>query len=149
VAVFLFDANTGKQLGQSYVFYASAPTNESTILLPVMAADMGINPAKARFTYGAQGYDGFTGNFDFLGETLTGAVAPDAAKFNAYANAISTGGYAALAPLGVASVPLSINTAELPLSKPLGVMVVNMENASGAKEASLLRLGGSDEEDDD
>jgi hypothetical protein len=149
VAVFLFDAKTGKQLGQSIIFLATAPTNESTILMPIMAADMGIDPAHARFTYGAQGFDGFTGNFDFLGETTTGTVAPDAAKFNAFANAVSTGGFATVAPGGSASVPLTINTAEFALTRPLGVLVANIENASGAREATLLRIGGDEDDGDD
>jgi subtilisin family serine protease len=148
VAVFLFDFNTGAQLSQSFIFLASAPTNESTILLPVIAGDMGITAGKPRFTYGAQGFDGFTGKFDFLGETQTAAVSRDAARFNPFTNAVSTGAFVALAPRSTASVPLTIDPAEFRLTPARGVMVVGMDNFSGKSEANLLRIEG-DEQDDD
>jgi hypothetical protein len=138
VAVFLFDAKTGTQLAQSAIFYAEAPTNESTILMPIIAGDMGMSASSPRFTYAAQGFDGFTGNFDFLGETATGSVGPDAAKFNAFTNALSTGAFVAVAPRSKASVPLAIDRAEFRLTPPLGVMVVGIENFSGEEEAKLL-----------
>jgi hypothetical protein len=141
VAVFLFDFNTGNRLGQSFTFYADAPTNESTILLPIVAGDMGITAKSPRFTYGAQGFDGFTGNFDFLGETTTGAVGPDAARFNAFTSAVSTGAFATVKPRSTASVPLAINPAEFALTPPLGVMIVGMENFSGKKEAEVRPIG--------
>jgi len=147
VAVFLFDFNTGKQLGQTATFFAEAPTGESTILMPIIAGDMGITASNPRFTYGAQGFDGFTGNFDFLGETTTGAVGPDAARFNAFNNALSTGAFAVVGPRSTASVPLAINPAEFGLTPPLGVMIVGIENFSGKKEAEVQRIGGEIEDD--
>jgi subtilisin family serine protease len=148
MAVFLFDANTSKQLNQTAIFFADAPTNESTILLPIIAGDMGINAAHPSFAYGAQGLDGFTGKFDFLGETTTGAVAADAARFNAFNNAVSTGAFADVAPRATVSVPLTIDPVEFAKTPPLGVMVVGMENHSGSKEADLLRLGREGGDDD-
>jgi minor extracellular serine protease Vpr len=147
VAVFLYDLHTGLPASQSAVFLASAPTNESTILMPIVAGDLGIDASHPRFTYAAQAFDGFTANFDFVGETPAGAVAADAARFNAFSSAVSTGGFAVVPPLGTASVPLALDVAELAVTPPLGVMVVNLENASGRREATLLRLG--DGEDDD
>lgn len=147
VAVFLFDFNTGKQLGQSFIFFAGAPTNESTILMPIIAGDMGITVSSPRFTYAAQGFDGFTGNFDFVGETTTGAVGPDAARFNAFNNPVSTGAFAVVRPRSMASVPLAINPAEFELTPPLGVMIVGMENFSGKREAEVQAIGGAREDD--
>ena len=133
---------------QTVVFNATAPTNESTILMPIVAKDVGITAANPRFSYGAQGSDGFTGDFDFLGENADGTVAANAGRFNAFSSAVSTGAFATLAPRARTSVPLTINAAEFAATPALGVMVVGMENFSGKAEASLLRFErGEDDED--
>ena len=147
VAVFLFDFNTGEQLGQTATFFATAPTNESTILMPILSGDMGITASHPRFTYGAQGFDGFSGNFDFVGETVTGAVGLDAARFNPFTSAVSTGDFAVVGPGATASVPLSINAAEFAATPPLGVMIVGMENFSGNKEAQVVPFGEAEGDD--
>jgi hypothetical protein len=124
-----------------------APTNESTILMPIFAGDLGIKATSPRFSYAAEGSDGFTGDFDFLGENADGTVAANAGTFNAFNNAVSTGGFATLAPNARASVPLTINPAEFAVTPALGVMVVGLENFSGRAEANLLRFGRADDED--
>src|SRR5436309_9293392 len=40
---------------QTAVFNATAPTNESTIVMPIVAADVGIKASNPRFAYAAQG----------------------------------------------------------------------------------------------
>jgi len=132
---------------QTVVFAATAPTNESTILMPIVAADVGIKASSPRFAYAAQGFDGFTGDFDFLGENADGTAAADAGRFNAFNNAVSTGAFAVVGPRSRASVPLTINPTEFAATPALGVMVVGIENFSGRAEANLLRF--EREEDDD
>src|SRR5437773_2111084 len=132
---------------QTAVFTATAPTNESTILMPIVAADVGIKASNPRFAYAAQGFDGFTGDLDFLGEKADGTAAPDAGRFNAFNSAVSTGAFAVVGPRSRASVPLTINPTEFAATPALGVMVVGIENFSGRAEANLLRFGR--EEDDD
>jgi len=132
---------------QTVVFAATAPTNESTILMPIVAKDVGVKASSPRFAYAAQGFDGFTGDLDFLGENADGTVAANAGRFNAFNNAVSTGAFAVVGPRSRASVPLTINPAEFAATPALGVMVVGIENFSGRAEANLLRFEG--EEDDD
>jgi len=148
VAVFLFDYNTGEPATQSGIFLATAPTNESTILMPILAGDMGITSGK--FTYGAQGFDGFSGSFDFLGTTAlnVGKVREDAARFNPFRNAVSTGAFVTVGPGAAASVPLTIDADEFKKSPALGVMAVGLENFSGNSEANLLRIGGRGDNQD-
>src|SRR5260221_1181546 len=132
---------------QTVVFAATAPTNESTILMPIVAADVGVKASSPRFAYAAQGFDGFTGDFDFLAENADGTVAANAGRFNAFNSAVSTGAFAVVGPRARASVPLTINPAEFAATPALGVMAVGVENFSGRAEANLLRFEG--EEDDD
>ena len=149
VRVNIFDLSKSPPVAvkQTVVFAATAPTNESTILMPIVAADAGVNASNPRFAYAAQGFDGFTGDFDFLGENADGTSAANAGRFNAFNNAVSTGAFAVVGPSSRASVPLTINPTEFAATPALGVMVVGMENSSGRAEANLLRF--EREEDDD
>ncbi|HEX9488182.1 MAG TPA: S8 family serine peptidase, partial [Gemmatimonadales bacterium] len=160
VRVVIFDLKTRKQFPacsatvpppcQSLTFAATAPTNESTILMPVVAGDLGIKASSPRFTFAAQGFDGFTGDFDFLGEAVvngTAVVGPNAGRFNAFNNAVSTGAFAVVGPRSRASVPLTIDPTEFAATPALGVMVVGIENFSGRAEANLLRFEGGEDDD--
>ena len=148
VNIFDLSKTPAALVAQTAVFAATAPTDESTILMPIVAKDAGVTAATPRFSYGAQGSDGFTGDFDFLGENADGTVAATAARFNAFNNAVSTGAFATLAPRARASVPLTINATEFTTTPALGVMVVGIENFSGKAEANLLRFEreGGDED---
>jgi hypothetical protein len=150
VRVNIFDVSKSPavQVKQTVVFAATAPTNESTILMPIVAADVGVKASNPRFAYGAQGSDGFTGDFDFLGENADGTVAANAARFNAFDNAVSTGAFASLGPRARTSVPLTINPVEFATTPALGVMVVGIENFSGRAEANLLKFESEEEEGD-
>jgi len=114
-------------------FLAIAPTDGTTVLMPLVAADAGITAANPRFSYAAQSFDLLTGNGDATATT---------ASFNAYDSAISTGAFFTLPPGTSASVPLSINRKEFRKTPALGQMVVSLENlARGGSEALLLSLG--------
>ena len=147
VNIFDLSKNPPAQVAQTVTFLATAPTNESTILMPIVAADAGVKSSNPRFAYGAQGSDGFTGDFDFLGENADGTVAANAGRFNAFKNAVSTGAFAVVGPRSSASVPLTIDAAEFAATPALGVMVVGIENFSGGAEANLLRFGREEEDD--
>src|SRR6266571_4199677 len=147
VNIFDLSKSPAVQVKQTVVLAATAPTNESTILMPIVAADAGVKASNPRFAYAAQGFDGFTGDLDFLGENADGTAAADAGRFNAFNSAVSTGAFAVVGPRSRASVPLTINPTEFAATPALGVMVVGIENFSGRAEASLRRFGR--EEDDD
>ena len=148
VNIFDLSKSPAVQVRQTAVFAATAPTNESTILMPIVAADVGVNASNPRFAYAAQGFDGFTGDFDFLGENADGTMVANAGRFNAFNNAVSTGAFAVVGPRSRTSVPLTINPTEFAATPALGVMVVGMENFSGKAEANLLGFGREEEDDD-
>ena len=107
--------------------FADVATDNTTLLLAVTASQLGLSPTNPRFSYQA-----FAFNFD--GSEQVGGTA----KFNAFTPAISTGQFVSVPPNGTATVPVSINTAEWAITKPLGVMVVSQDNANGAPQADLI-----------
>jgi subtilisin family serine protease len=130
MVVAVFNLKTGSGVLE---FLATAPTDGTTVLLPLIAADVGITSANPRFSYTAQTADLTTGNVDTI---------PTAAGFNAFNNAISTGAFVPLAPGASASVPMAVNRTEFALTPALGAMVVSLENVTKENEqALLLRLG--------
>jgi hypothetical protein len=128
VAVVVLNLSTGAIRVR---YLAVAPTDGSTLLLPVRASDLGLSAANPRLSYQAVSFNSAGG---------VNAV-PGTAKFNAFAPSITTGDFVTLAPGARSAVPIAINAAEFARTPALGVMVVDKESASGAPQASLLRLG--------
>jgi minor extracellular serine protease Vpr len=128
-AVFDLHKNTGV-----LEFFADAPTDSSTILMPIVAADAGITSANPRFSYIAESLDGVSGNSDAI-------TTP--AKFNAFSNSISTGAFVSLNPGATASVALTIDPKEFSVTPALGEMVVAIENSNrNDNQALLLHVEG-------
>jgi minor extracellular serine protease Vpr len=111
-------------------YFTDAPTDGSTLLLPVRTSDLGLSAANPRLTYEA-----YSWNWNGVMNTV-----PGKASFNAFAPAISNGDYVEVAPGGSASVPVTINPAEWALTPSLGVLVVDKENRSGAPQGATLRV---------
>ena len=66
---------------------------------------------------------------------------PGLAKFNVWSNAVSTGGFAVVAPGGSdTSNTIAVNSAEFAVTPAKGLMVVTLDNASGEPEAQLIDL---------
>jgi minor extracellular serine protease Vpr len=110
-------------------FLATAPTDGSTVLLPLVAKDVRISSANPRFSYVAQTTDLATGNVDTISTS---------ARFNAFNNAVSTGAFVLLPPGASASVPMSIDRTEFARTPALGAMVVSLDNMTKDNEQALL-----------
>jgi hypothetical protein len=124
-------------------FLATAPTNGSTLLLPLLASDVNVTAANPRFSYSSVG-------FNFTGETLLEDDVPGLALFNAFTSAVSTGAFVGVNPHASVSVPLAIDPTEWAVTPSLGVMVVSIDNFSegGDRQARLLRVRGTGTEPD-
>jgi minor extracellular serine protease Vpr len=112
-------------------FFAVAATNSSTILLPVLAADVGITAANPRLTYSAVGFDLLSNDQDAFAE---------AASFNAFNSAISNGQFVTVAPDALVSVSVAIDPAEAAITPAKGLMIVTQDNKNGPKEADLITV---------
>ena len=129
-------ANTGQvvtavfQVGGGGVleFFATAPTDGSTILMPVVAGDMGVTAGNPRFAYTATLFDYYGGS-----DSIT-----TAAKFNAFTNSITTAVGGTLPPGGIGSVPIALNKAEFANTPTRGEMVVSIDNSTNQGQQALL-----------
>ncbi|GAA5038307.1 S8 family serine peptidase [Microbacterium fluvii] len=122
--VFLYEVATGELSATG--FGPQAPTDSSTILLPVFAEQLGLTGA---FSYSAQTYSS-EGGEDAISSW---------AAYDLSAPAVSNGDYVTVPTKGSVKVPVSYDSAQLKVQKPLGSMVVVVDNKAGASEALLLK----------
>jgi minor extracellular serine protease Vpr len=121
----LVDLATGNTLEE---FLVDSPTDGSTVLLPVLASDMGVSPASPRFSYSEITYDLLDG---------TQASLPGSASFNAFSPSISNALFVPVAPNATAQVPVAIDPKEWKVTPARGLMIVVEDNLSGA-QADLI-----------
>jgi minor extracellular serine protease Vpr len=125
---FVIDLATGDA---SVFFLADAPSDSSTVLLPFLTRQTDISASQPSFSYTAASF------------SLEGAGVDEVegtAKYNAYSPSISQGQFATVAPGRSTKVAVTVNNAEWAKTPALGVMVVVVDNASGANEARLLSV---------
>ena len=134
LAVFVFSTRSP---GASLLFLASAPTDSSTAILPVLssqlcrASEPCLSAANPRITYHAVAFDLINGGAD--------DVVAGSAKFNVWSSAISQGGFVTVGPGGTdATTVISVDSAEWKLTPAKGLMIVTLDNKSGADEAQLV-----------
>jgi minor extracellular serine protease Vpr len=134
MAAFVFSTRSA---GASVNFFATAPTDSSTALLPVLSSQLCrtgqpcLAAANPRLTYHAFGFDIIS---DFVD------VVAGSAKYNAWSSSISQGDFAVV-PVGASvAVPITITPAEWAQTPALGTMIVTLDNKAGKEEAALLPL---------
>ena len=112
--------------------FAFAPTDSSTLLLPVRSDEIGLSVSNPRFAYMAAGFSLQDGSADII---------PGVAMFNAFTPSI-TSGIAFVVPVGArGTVPVSIDASEWANTPALGLMIVILDNSAGRGEARLLAAG--------
>ena len=133
--VFVFSSRSP---GASLKFLATAPTDSSTALLPVLTSQLCrvnepcLSAANPRISYDAIAFDLSNGGVK---------VVPGKAKYNVWSSAISQGGFATVAPRGTdESNVISVNSAEWKLTPAKGLMIVTLDNKSGEDEAQLIEV---------
>jgi subtilisin family serine protease len=109
-------------------FFAEAPTDGSTVLMPVLASSLGLG-SSSRFSYRVQ----FSNNYDG-----TSGLVPGTASFDAFNPAISNAMFVPVAPDATATVPVQIVPAQWAKTPALGLMVVTEDNQSGGAQANLI-----------
>lgn len=123
--VFIYELATRKLSTAGFGTWAA--TDSSTVLLPVLASDLGITGA---FSYGAES------------STLVGPGSdsmPGTASFDPWKPAIaSAGAWIDLPANGSSTLNVSIVASAKAHQKPLGVMAVTPDNPAGEREAILL-----------
>lgn len=112
------------------MFFAVAPTNSSTIELPVYASDLGLTAQRGTFSYGVVSGTPLDSAW---GDEFAGT-----ASYNPWQKAIPDGQQATVAIGGTAQVRLPVDLHWWAQRRPLGVMIVAYDNAAGADEAVLI-----------
>ena len=117
-------------------FAASAPTDSSTYLLPVVSSDLGLTAANKGFSYSVQSF------------SLEGAgsdAMPGTARFDPWNPALVSDEefpFRVVAPGGTDSFDLAMSATAYAKQKPLGVMIVSPDDAAGA-EVQLINVPGN------
>ncbi len=107
---------------------ADAATDNSTVLLPVLASELGLTAASPRFTYTEAHF----------GPNGTSGEMPGQGAFNAFSPAMTVSGGGTIAPNGAGSAAVTIDSVEAGRTAPLGLMIVAADNASGAGQALVV-----------
>jgi hypothetical protein len=125
-----------RSAGSSLLLLGSDPTNSSTVLLPVLSRQL-CRPGEPCLTpgininYQAVAFDLLDGGAD---------VASGMAEYDAYSPIVGEGAFVTAAVGSSTAVPISINVERFNKLKPLGLMVVALDNAAGQPEAKLLPI---------
>jgi minor extracellular serine protease Vpr len=126
---FTIDAKTGAVID---AFFADAPMNGSTVLLPTTMEDLGLQaPAATDFRYWVNGFSIFGGSAD-----TTSAGMYDLAK-----PGVSTGQFASVAAGASAPIGLTVDYDQARRLQELGWLVANVDDAAGAAQADEVPFG--------
>jgi len=110
-------------------FPVDSPTDGSTVLLPVLASDLGVTPANPRFTYSET-------TFNLLDGTQSSL--PGTGTFNAFSPSITNALFVPVARNKATLVPVVIDPKEWQKTPARGLMIVVEDNFSGAPQAQLI-----------
>lgn len=127
--VFIYDI--AEQATYAAGYFAVSPTDSSTVLLPVVASDLGITAKTGTFGYSAA--------VSSVVETGAGDQFNGLAKYNPWSPALTNGQYVTVpASRKRVSVKVGVDIAAFLDQRPLGVMIVVFDNHAGSPEALLL-----------
>ena len=87
--------------------------------------------SRPNITYAAVSFDLLDGGVDAV---------DGSADYDAFVPAFGEGAFATVAPGATATVNLTLSVPGSRSTKPLGLMVVSLDNASGSAEAQLLPI---------
>ncbi len=126
--VFVYDV--AKDALSSAGYLATAPTDSSTILLPVEASSLGLTADSKTFSYAVSSLS--------IVDNAYGDEMLNWADFNLSTPSIPNGDYETVKVNGSTTVQLAVDPAAVARQKPLGTMIVVLDNKAGKDEALLL-----------
>ncbi len=130
--VFAQEVATKQYFATGYM--AQAPTDSSTILLPLDASSLGLSEGSSEFRYAVESYvPGYS-----TADAMSGV-----ATYDPWNKAVTDGLFAEVGIGQTVTVPVKIDAAARKEQKPLGIMTVSTDNQSGSSEAGLLSIRGN------
>jgi len=127
-ASLLFTA-AGELVGGAWV--ATAPMNGSTIELPVLASDLGLD-SSTKFDYSVA-------SFSIVPDALVDTTG--VGHFRSHKPPVSTGAFVSLAPGQTQSITLTVDKGQLAVSPVLGWLAVSLDDARGAAQVEEIPIG--------
>ena len=129
-ASFIFDAK-GNLID---LWVAVAPMNGSTLLLPALASEIGLDPAvnSTKFRYSVNAFSNVPG-------ALVDTTAQ--ASFRSHQPPVSTGDQVLLTPGANATLTVSVDKGKFSGTPQLGWLVIGLDNANGAAQANEIPVG--------
>jgi minor extracellular serine protease Vpr len=129
-ASFTFDA--AGNLIDAWV--ATAPMNGSTVLLPALASEIGLDPAvnSTKFDYSVAG-------FSIVPGTLVDTTG--VGTFRSHQPPVSTGDFLTVPPGASRNLTVTADSGKNAGAPQLGWMVVTLDDANGADQADLIAIG--------
>jgi minor extracellular serine protease Vpr len=140
---FLVRASDGATFAANPPLLPVAPTDNGTLLVQVPTSFIGVTPTSGGFTYSVE-----TFSLEGDGEDAVDGTA----LYDPWNQAIEDSQTVTVAPRGSANVPVALNPTAFAAQRPLGIMVVGLDNEAGRDEAELIEVrgrGGDDDDDDD
>lgn len=133
----IINADTGRVVN---AWFADAPMNGSTVLLPTLASDVGLSrlPTNGTFNYWVTGFNLFPGDQSGRGNDVDVTTM---SAFSAFRPSVTTGQFVHLAPGESETVPFGVNSSAFGAQLPRGLMIVTLDDANGAPQADLVSLG--------
>lgn len=125
-------------------FYAVAPADGSTMIVPALASDFGLKKSgRTSFDYVVDAStQGDTVFFDEMTTGNTASGASEWARFDAWKHPISNGFFKPLKADKVVKVPLKVNADTYrPNRGHKGWLVVSLDDKNGASQADMLPVG--------
>jgi minor extracellular serine protease Vpr len=113
---------------------ASAPMNGSTMLLPVLASEIGLDPAvnSTRFNYAVASFSLVPGGL--VDVTRAGT-------FRSHQPPVSTGQQVTLSPGQTGSVAVTVDRGKFPSAPQLGWLLTTLDDPNGAAQADEIPVG--------
>jgi len=111
----------------SLLNYVDAATDNSTLLIPVLASSLDVTPGNPRFHYWE----------NHFGPDGTSSSMPGMGQFNAFTPSLTFAESGPVLPNGSGTASATV-TAEWASTPALGVMVVAQDNVAGAQQAMLV-----------
>jgi minor extracellular serine protease Vpr len=127
---FTFNATSGALVD---AWRAVAPTNGSTVELPVAASSLGLTDQTGPITVSALGFSAVEGGSPYPDET-------DEATFDPYALPVSQGDLVTLKPGQRKSLPVKVDESQFASQTHLGWLIVTLDDKAGLREADRVRL---------
>jgi minor extracellular serine protease Vpr len=127
-ASFIFDA-AGNIID---AWVATAPMNGSTVLLPTLASQIGLDTGSTKFSYSVAG-------FSIVPGTLVDTTG--VASFRSHQPPVSTGDFLTVEPGTSRTLPVSVDQGKNSGTPQLGWIVVTLDDANGAAQADLVSIG--------